>query len=379
MAVNDATRDRVLSTLLGYVVIFSIFGIWLSNQKDTSVQLKSVIKTLMVLVKVVAFVATEIIAFPSMCGLILSFVTIPIFDTSITGRLAYYSRSGFSGFFLTWLSGTLWMFMFSVVIDVSCSLPTAFKRNTDVDYFPQAFRKIVRPGVLFWVRDPDSVDFHPVREIIERKATVQARKIAISGLLYGAIIVSTCGAGVLVLRLAVGKIRWTYQFVLVSSFFSADAHFDPAFRPLSTIPIDLLVFRFVIPFVLHHLEPRSRMRVLFEQWVHFAAGKLRFTSFIFGKRAPAEERSRRRFWSKWWSKEVAMVDTVVENGVEYAKDGGFARVPAFDGVRVPQKKKRKMVIRVQEDGTPFDGDVEAFTTIVEQIIEMVTARNDDKC
>jgi hypothetical protein len=136
MAVNDATRDRVLSTLLGYIVIFSIFGIWLSNQKDTSVQLKSVVKTLMVLVKVVAFVATEIIAFPSMCGLILNFVTIPIFDTSITGRLAYYSRSGFSGFFLTWLSGTLWMFMFSVVIDVSCSLSTDFKRNTDVDYFP---------------------------------------------------------------------------------------------------------------------------------------------------------------------------------------------------------------------------------------------------
>lgn len=72
-------------------------------------------------------------------------------------------------------------------------------------------------------------------------------------------------------------------------------------------------------------------------------------------------------------------EVIVEDGSEYVKDGGFARVPAFDGVRVPQKKKRKMVIRVQEDGTPFDGDAEAFRTIVEQIIEMITTRNDDKC
>lgn len=61
------------------------------------------------------------------------------------------------------------------------------------------------------------------------------------------------------------------------------------------------------------------------------------------------------------------------------RDGGFARVPAFDGIRVPQGKKRRMILRVAEDGTPFEGDLSTTNIIVQQIIEMVTTRTRDKC
>lgn len=71
-------------------------------------------------------------------------------------------------------------------------------------------RDLVREGVLFFIRDPASQEHSPIREILERNSSTQAKKIAISAALYAAAIWSTVGVSVYFLRYAIGvlPLRW---------------------------------------------------------------------------------------------------------------------------------------------------------------------------
>lgn len=70
-------------------------------------------------------------------------------------------------------------------------------------------RGAVRPGLVWFIRDPQATEFHPIREILERSSRTQARKIATSALLYGVVIASTFGTTVLFLKLSgILPLRW---------------------------------------------------------------------------------------------------------------------------------------------------------------------------
>lgn len=94
---------------------------------------------------------------------------------------------------LTWLGGTICMFSLSLGIDT--------------------IRGIVRSGFLWFIRDPAAQEFHPIREILQRDSRTQAKKIAISGLLYTGTIFATFGINILFLRYACGilPLRWSAE------------------------------------------------------------------------------------------------------------------------------------------------------------------------
>lgn len=116
MAVNDGKIDRILSVVLGYATILAVAVAYMGFQADYS-RARELFKVA-ILFKIVVFVGVEIILFPTGCGLILNLVTVPLFKTTIAGRMSYYNSSPLASLFLTWLSGTLWMFTFSMVVDV---------------------------------------------------------------------------------------------------------------------------------------------------------------------------------------------------------------------------------------------------------------------
>jgi E3 ubiquitin-protein ligase MARCH6 len=221
---------------------------------------------------------------------------------------------------------------------------------------------------MFFIRDPSTSDFHPIREILERNSGTQARKIAISALLYGTAILLTFGVNILFLRYAVGvlPLRW------------------PALRPFS-LPIDLAFYRFVVPVSIHLVQPGARIKKLFLGWAKFTAHELRLTSFIFGgERDPREEGTHiRRTWrARLTLKKGDPTDAGCEletdmrtpRDVVFRKDGGFGRVPATDTIRVAPG--RRMIVRVTEEGHPLD--VEGAGVIASQLLEMATTRKADK-
>lgn len=205
--------------------------------------------------------------------------------------------------------------------------------------------------------------------ILERDSSTQARKIAISAFLYASVIFSTFGINILFLRcgcVGVLPLRW---------------HYDRLF----SFPIDLLLFRFLLPFAIRALDPPAQILKIVTGWAKRTAHQLRLSSFVFGLRDLSEEGTHvRRTWRAKLMLRKAPIEqfgdetlggtTISPREVVFRKDGGFARVPAVDNVRVVPG--RKMVVKVTESGTPLDET--GARTIAQQIVEMATVRKDDR-
>lgn len=74
-----------------------------------------------------------------------------------------------------------------------------------------AVRDTVRDGLVWFVRDPNSSEFSPIKDILEKSSLVQLRKIGTSVLLYGAVVFFQVGASIYFLRYACGSalpLRW---------------------------------------------------------------------------------------------------------------------------------------------------------------------------
>lgn len=51
----------------------------------------------------------------------------------------------------------------------------------------------MRPGAMWFIKDPSDQNFHPIRDILDRSALVQLRKLAVSAMMYSLVV--ACGVG----------------------------------------------------------------------------------------------------------------------------------------------------------------------------------------
>ncbi|KAM0786584.1 hypothetical protein ACM66B_002040 [Microbotryomycetes sp. NB124-2] len=304
-----------------------------------------------VLLKVCAFVLIEIIAFPAMCGALLDLATLPLFpEATISSRLAFHARTPLTAFFVVWFSGTGFMFIFASWID--------------------HVRTFVRPGLIWFVRDPQSSEFHPVREILTKSAREQARKLATSALMYAGVVFASVGTCVYGVHLILPGVLPLHL---------------PLIR-LHSVPFDLVFYRYVVPYSLRFLDPRASVQNMYQSWAKKTAHQLRLSSFLFGQRDASEEGSHvRRTWRALLTLKRGDTNnpetcstnpgnSVSRADVVFSKDGGFGRVPAVDNIRVAPG--RRMIVRVDEQGKPLDHD--GARIVVAQLIEMSTNRKSDK-
>lgn len=56
-----------------------------------------------------------------------------------------------------------------------------------------SIRQIVRPGLMWFIRDPNDPEFQPLNEIISRPVLVQLRKLLIGTVMYAVIILGVFG------------------------------------------------------------------------------------------------------------------------------------------------------------------------------------------
>ena len=48
----------------------------------------------------------------------------------------------------------------------------------------------MRPGAMWFVKDPQDQNFHPIRDILERPTFVQIRKLILSAMMYALVVAS---------------------------------------------------------------------------------------------------------------------------------------------------------------------------------------------
>ncbi|KAF9354107.1 hypothetical protein BGX26_008084 [Mortierella sp. AD094] len=341
---GGSSNDKVAAITVGYTIMFALAW-WYMNRthqsygQTVSRVVRSVLRQQGLILKIAFFMIAEMIMFPTFCGIIVALTTLPALPgATLASRWAFYLQS--PNWFITmhWLVGTAIMF--------------------NIAGFVSLCRSVVRPGVMWFVRDPNDEAFHPVREILERPVLVQLRRFGTGMLMYSTLIVVGVSFTTHCINLClrgVFPLRW------------------PVDEPISDLPIDLLLFHLAVPLTLSWLNPLNRFRALFVSWWRLLARIMRLSSFMYGKdgqRYPEEEgHIVYRTWKAWFLRyrpPIPGLDgqegdaSVVGSGEEldidapvvFVRDGGLYRVPNTD--RVVHLKNRRVLVPVDSEGRALD-------------------------
>lgn len=239
--------------------------------------------------KVILIISIEMLLFPLYCGFLLDIAVLPLFDATIMSRIQYTISSPWSACFLHWFIGTCYMFHFALFVSMC--------------------RKLLRGGVLYFIRDPDDPTFHPVRDVLERNIATQLRKIGFSALVYGLLVIC-----------CLGSVVWTTSYVTTGLFPIRWTSSIPRLE----FPIDLMLYHTLTPIAIHLLKPATVLEKVYGWWFQKCGHALRLSQFLFG----------------------AESDTTTETG-------RWVRAPSSDQVRIP--KGRSVFLVVDKDNNRLDG------------------------
>ncbi|KAI7896747.1 uncharacterized protein EV154DRAFT_535463 [Mucor mucedo] len=320
--------DRSMCILVGYLVLITL-GSWYlnhgrrasnSSRNTTGETIQDIIRQQGIFLKVLFFIVIELVVFPTVCGFLLDMATLPLFvNASFTSRYLFHLKSPYSSYFLHWFLGTGVLFYFAIFITVC--------------------REIIRPGVMWFIRDPNDPQFHPVQEMVERPLPNLLHKISQSALIYSVMLV-----------FGVGTVTYTLGYTGI--VFPLRLPFN---TPLSTLAIDLLIIQFLLPPLIALIKPRDYSKKALDLWWHFACRQLRLTSFMFNVRKPDEEgrHIRKTLKSKIFFEKATIptdefsdvsIDEDDQKSVVFKRDGMMVRVPKYDSV--PVDPKRRMLVPV---------------------------------
>ena len=259
---STSWSPRLLLIGIGYIwisfCIVIILAIVASKQNSNSFASKVIFlldSKLKNFIKISVFLSAELVGFPLYTGALLDITTALVMSWELNAMLTFMTRYPIISLFLHWFIGTLFMFNFSVIVD--------------------KIRQVIRPGVLWFLRDPNDADFKPIKEIIEQPVLKQVRKLLISAVMYFGFVFF--GYGV-------------FLIILTKSFSPLSiAPFRTNFSSFTEFPLDLLVFHFFLPIIYKVLQPKERIKTICHFILSFYSQLLHLSSYIFGGRHVQEE------------------------------------------------------------------------------------------
>lgn len=179
-AMERTGLDRVACVLVGYAVVI-LLGSWYldrpraPHERENSVQI--VLRQQGVFLKVLFFITIELVLFPTYCGFLLDFVASTAFADA--SRWTFYQLYPYTSVFMHWFLGTGFLVHFAGFITIS--------------------REIIRPGVMWFVRDPNDPQFHPIQEMADRPMPRLLKKITQSILMYTVVVLVCVGVSTVML------------------------------------------------------------------------------------------------------------------------------------------------------------------------------------
>lgn len=195
--------------------------------------------------KIACMTMLEMIAFPVMAGHLLDACLLPLIDGTPWTRLSFALSYPLTSFATHWTLGILFMLYVSMQVG--------------------RMRSLMRPGVLYFLRDPNDPEFRPFREMLERSFSAQLSRIGKSALLYA---MCCCG----LIGVFAKSIRWLFP-----TFHNVHLNFTD---PVTEIPLDLLLHTFLRT-TIDSIQPQTTSRFLALTITH-TSRLLRLSSFIRG-------------------------------------------------------------------------------------------------
>uniref|UniRef100_A0A0K2V986 RING-type E3 ubiquitin transferase n=1 Tax=Lepeophtheirus salmonis TaxID=72036 RepID=A0A0K2V986_LEPSM len=248
--------EGMLTTLYGYcisgvslVVIHSITSI---------LKLRKVSRFLgqcYVVVKVALLLVVEIFVFPVVCGWWLDICSLSLFDATLKDRQASYHKSPETSLFMHWLIGMIYVFYFASFVIL--------------------LREILRPGVLWFIRNLNDPDFNPIQEMIHLSVLKHLRRFCASLVMFG--------TSILVMLYIPSRIIKHY-FVNFLPYQTA----QPPDSPVDELIMELFLVLVILPALQDHNNMREWLKRAIRLWCLGASGILDLKSYLFGDEVDAE-------------------------------------------------------------------------------------------
>eukprot|EP00834_Sanchytrium_tribonematis_P003785 NODE_159_length_15043_cov_0.440444.p2 type:complete len:960 gc:universal NODE_159_length_15043_cov_0.440444:12697-9818(-) len=338
-------RFFVIGVGYGWITILSVIFLAIvvssnNNRSFLARAVKLVDSKLKHFFKIALFLSIELVVFPLFSGVMLDIVTIYVLEQSMIDRIAFHYRYPIVSFFLHWFVGTVFMFNFSTVVD--------------------KIRQVIRPGVLWFLRDPNDAEFKPIKEIIEQPVIKQFKKLAVSAVMYSGFIVIGYGGFLTAISSKYSPLKLT--------------PFRTDFGTLTEFPLDLLVFHFFLPVIYKLLQPKDKIRILTHRIIASLSYLLQLTSFMFGGRFENEEipftlsrilGSIKSLFQNLPRKQIERDDSIFSSKSLHAN---LTLVPAKDSMKLPKTNRKSFhVIKDIDEGNAIatsDGFIKEQWTFV---------------
>ncbi|KAJ6580947.1 hypothetical protein B0H19DRAFT_1112979 [Mycena capillaripes] len=323
LALGHGPKEKVFAIALGYIVVMILVSLYLNlltvgNMKTAGRAVRTAVREQLLVLKVATFIFIELVTFPLGCGIVLDICTVWLFpEASFVSRVAFFKQAPLTAMFYHWVAGTMFMYSFAVLL-AGC-------------------RTLLRKGAMWFIKDPQAQDSHPIRDILDRPTVTQLRKICVSGVMYSIVVALVVGSVASLLFIGSKSIlpfRWKNR------------------EPLSNVPIDLIFLHVVLPYTTHYFRPRTAIKRVSKVLWKYLASQLRLSSYFFGGRYPHEE-----YTSKHWSSLLLRSEDDLDDPTN-VKNGSFRRVPASDNISLP--RDMRATAAVTEDGDPLDAEAQSL-------------------
>ncbi|XP_052403946.1 E3 ubiquitin-protein ligase MARCHF6 isoform X1 [Carassius gibelio] len=226
-----------------------------------------------IVVKVSLLVVVEIGVFPLICGWWLdicsldeksyefTFKTLEMFDASLKDRELSFESAPGTTMFLHWLVGMVYVFYFASFILL--------------------LREVLRPGVLWFLRNLNDPDFNPVQEMIHLPIYRHLRRFILSVVVFGSIVL-------LMLWLPIRIIKHIFPtFLPYNVMLYSDA-------PVSELSLELLLLQVVLPALLEQGHTRQWLKGLVRAWTVTAGYLLDLHSYLLGDQEDNENNANQQ-------------------------------------------------------------------------------------
>ncbi|ESR36217.1 hypothetical protein CICLE_v10027715mg [Citrus x clementina] len=159
----------------------------------------------------------------------------------------------------------LTMGRFYGIASIAETIPSLFRQFLAAMRHLMTMIKVLRNGVLYFLRDPADPNYNPFRDLIDDPVHKHARRVLLSVAVYGSLIVMLVFLPVkLAMRLA-------------TSIFPLDISVSD---PFTEIPADMLLFQICIPFAIEHFKLRTTIKSLLRYWFTAVGWALGLTDFL---------------------------------------------------------------------------------------------------
>uniref|UniRef100_A0A8C9WMP8 RING-type E3 ubiquitin transferase n=1 Tax=Scleropages formosus TaxID=113540 RepID=A0A8C9WMP8_SCLFO len=194
-------------------------------------------------------VVVEIGVFPLICGWWLDICSLEMFDATLKDREQSFKSAPGTTMFLHWLVGMVYVFYFASFILL--------------------LREVLRPGVLWFLRNLNDPDFNPVQEMIHLPIYRHLRRFILSVVVFGSIVL-------LMLWLPIRIIKQVFpSFLPYNVMLYSDA-------PVSELSLELLLLQVVLPALLEQGHTRQWLKGLVRAWTVSAGYLLDLHSYLLG-------------------------------------------------------------------------------------------------